>query len=109
MTPHSISPASRALLAAGLFFGVAAAQAASGFVVTPRQEGLVSPGMSQADVQQTLGRPAHNVQYHKEPGRTWTYSVAGNDNALFDVDFGSDGRVLEANQRMNLVPASHAR
>src|SRR5258706_4857995 len=51
----------RVLLAAGLLLGVAAAHAASGFAVTKNQEALVKPGMSTAEVQSALGRPAQDI------------------------------------------------
>jgi hypothetical protein len=59
--------------------------------------------MSRADVRAALGRPAHNVKYMAEPGRTWTYGVLGNgvpENTVFDVDFSADGRVLHASERV---------
>jgi outer membrane protein assembly factor BamE (lipoprotein component of BamABCDE complex) len=87
------------LLAAGLFVGVAAAQAASGVNITPVQEMRVTPGMTAAEVQQVLGRPARNIRYGAEPGRTFTYQVIGKDYTVFDVDFSADGRVVSTDER----------
>ena len=44
------------LLAAGLAFGAAAAQAASGVTITQSQEATVGVGMSASQVEQILGR-----------------------------------------------------
>jgi len=93
----------RALLAAGLLFGVVAAQAASGLTVKPSQETLVAPGMSTAAVLRALGRPSRNIHYGNEPGRTFTYQVIGKEDTLFDVDFGADGKVASVSERMNEV------
>ena len=92
----------RWLLAAGLAFGVAAAQGATGYNVTESQRGAVSYGMTSSEVQQILGRPAHIIMYRGAPGPTWTYTVLG---AVFgttelDVDFGSDGTVKSVGERV---------
>ena len=50
--------ATRWLLAAGLAFGIAAAQAAGGVTITQSQEATVGVGMSASQVEQILGRPA---------------------------------------------------
>ena len=94
-------PAPRLLLTGGLMFGAVAAQAASGFYISPADEQKVSVGMSQAEVMQVLGRPARNQHFMNEPGLTWTYEVpAGLDNhTLFDIDFGTDGKVASVNER----------
>ncbi len=101
MTLKLIPRTPRVLLAAGLLLGVAAAQAASGFTVTKSQEALVAPGMSAAEVQQALGRPEANIKYGNEPGRTFTYRVAGIEQTLFDVDFSADGKVASTSERMD--------
>ena len=46
-----------------------------------------------------LGRPAHNLKYVSEPGRTWTYGVQGSGSQVFDVDFSADGHVLSTDLR----------
>jgi hypothetical protein len=92
----------RWLLAAGLAFGVAAAQAAGGVTITQSQETKVVVGMSATEVQQTLGRPADIIKYRNESGPTWTYEVEGAPFGVteFDVDFGSDGKVVSVGERV---------
>lgn len=92
----------RWLLAAGLTFGVAAAQAASGVTITAGDEAKVAVGMSTTEVQQNLGRPADIVRYRNESGPTWTYEVDGAPFGVteFDVDFGSDGKVVSVGERV---------
>lgn len=85
--------------------GAAHAGMLSGYSVAPTQERLITAGMSQDEVKQTLGRPAHMARYGNEPGPTWSYdvntvTVGGADQTLFDVDFGADGRVVSAQERV---------
>lgn len=101
MTLRRISLAPRLWVAAGLVIGAAAAQAAGGFTVTQKQETGVSPGMSMEQVRQVLGPPESNIHYRNEPGPTYTYRVLGQDELLFDVDFGPDGLVKTKNERMD--------
>lgn len=93
---------SSCLLAAGLAFGAAAAQAASGVTITESQETRVAVGMSTAEVQQNLGRPADIVKYRNASGPTWTYEVVGAPFGMtdFDVNFGSDGKVASVGERV---------
>jgi outer membrane protein assembly factor BamE (lipoprotein component of BamABCDE complex) len=103
MSLKSLSPTLVKLLAATLVFAGTVAYAAAGFVVTAAQEKQIVTGMSRADVRAALGRPAHNLKYRNEPGRTWTYGVVGNgvsDQQVFDVDFSSDGKVLSTDERI---------
>ena len=102
MSLRFISLAPRLLVAAGLVMGAAAAQAAPGYWVTQQQETMVSPGMSMEQVRQALGPPERNVHYRSEPGPTYTYRVINEEEHLFDVDFGADGMVKTANERMDL-------
>ena len=90
------------LLAAGLAFGAAAAQAAGGVTITASDEAKVAVGMSATEVQQNLGRPADKVTYRNETGPTWAYNVDGAPFGVteFDVDFGSDGKVVSASERV---------
>ena len=91
------------LLATGLAFGTAEAQAASGITVTERQEAAITVGLSAPEVQQILGRPALIVRYRNALGPTWTYRVAGMlpfGPSEFDVDFGSDGNVAGTGTRI---------
>ncbi|HSI59434.1 MAG TPA: hypothetical protein VLA16_17865 [Ideonella sp.] len=95
--------ASRLLFAVGLAVGAIAAHAAGGVSVVPSQESLVQPGMSQAEVKQALGRPARHEKFMNEQGPTWTYDVATvetDGQTLFDVDFGADGKVVSATERI---------
>jgi outer membrane protein assembly factor BamE (lipoprotein component of BamABCDE complex) len=88
----------RTLLAVGALVAAAAAQAASGYVVTPQQEKSVRVGMTRDEVRATLGRPAHNMKYRTEPGRTWTYGVVGSDTKVFEVDFTADNKVSSTHE-----------
>jgi len=92
----------RWLLAAGIMFGAAATQAAGGVTVTERQETAVAVGMNATEVRQTLGRPAEIVKYRNEPGPTWSYDVVGAlfGVTMFDIDFGSDGKVASMSERV---------
>ncbi|OGB29295.1 MAG: hypothetical protein A3F78_19720 [Burkholderiales bacterium RIFCSPLOWO2_12_FULL_61_40] len=96
----------------GLAFGVIAANAQDGFTVSPYQESLVKPGMSKSEVQQVIGRPSRDQTYGVAPGSTWVYGIQGkvndgiteNSDTVFEVDFGSDGRVISAKERV--LPSS---
>ena len=90
------------LLAAGLAFGAAAAHAASGVSITQAQETRVAVGMTAAEVQQNLGRPANIEKYPYAPGPTWTYEVAGTPfgQTDFNIDFGSDGKVASLGENV---------
>jgi len=94
--------ATRWLLATGIAFGVAAVQAAGGVTITQSEEASVKVGMSMADVERVLGRPAHVVSYRTAPGPTWTYNVVGAPfgTTEFEVSFGADGKVVWANERI---------
>jgi outer membrane protein assembly factor BamE (lipoprotein component of BamABCDE complex) len=94
----------RSVIFALLLSGAALAQAAKGFTVDAKQQAAVKVGMTRDEVRGLLGRPAHNLKYRSEPGRTWTYGVvttdvAGQEN-VFDVDFSADGRVLSTDKRV---------
>jgi outer membrane protein assembly factor BamE (lipoprotein component of BamABCDE complex) len=93
------SRTSRTLLAAGLLFGVAAAQAATGFTVGQQDEAQIKVGMDAASVQQALGQPERVMRYGNEPGPTWEYRVQGSNATLFEVDFSADGKVASVDQR----------
>ena len=102
MTSKINQRAIRWLLAAGLAFGAAAAQAAGGVTITQSQEATVGVGMSASQVEQILGRPADIITYGRAPGPTWTYEVEGSPFGVteFDVDFGSDGKVMSVGERV---------
>lgn len=92
---------SRLIIASSLLLGFAAAHAASGFTVTPDQEKLITAGMTKSEVQQVLGHPALVEQFRNEPGPTLSYNVVGGADqfALFDVDFGANGKVVSVSER----------
>lgn len=69
--------------------------AAGGYSVTEREAQQIAAGMSPAQVQRLIGRPARNVQYRNEPGPLWSYTVSGMiDPTLFEIGFSADGKVL---------------
>ena len=80
----------------------ASAQAASGFNITQSDESKVAIGMDTNDVQRSLGPPARIFHYPRQPGPTWTYNVVGAPfgTTNFDVDFGADGKVVSAGERI---------
>ncbi|MDP3651391.1 MAG: outer membrane protein assembly factor BamE [Rhodoferax sp.] len=92
----------------GLALGAIVANAQDGFTVSPYQESLVKPGMSKSEVQQVIGRPSRDASYGVAPGSTWVYGITGrvndgiaeNNDTVFEVDFGSDGRVISAKERV---------
>src|SRR5258706_14248328 len=90
----------RVLVVAGLALGAALTQAAFGVLVTRTQEAAVKIGMSAAEVQQILGRPARDVTYNNASGPSWNYYVAGTvyGTTEFGVDFGRDGKVASARE-----------
>lgn len=90
----------RSLLGIGVLLASVAAQAAGGYTVTPQQEKSVRVGMSRDEVRQAIGRPAHNLKYRNEPGRTWTYGVVGSENKVFDIDFSPEGKVMSTSERV---------
>ncbi len=102
MSHPSVRPTIAKLLAATLILAAGLADAASGYVVTPAQEALVTVGMSRDAVRAALGRPAHNIKYPSEPGKTWTWGVVGTGSTpdkVFDVDFSADGKVAHTGER----------
>ena len=90
------------LLATGLAFGAAAAQGASGGTIAQSQEATVGVGMSATQIEQILGRPADIFRYGRAAGTTWTYEVnrAPFRMTEFDIDFGSDGKVMSVGERL---------
>ena len=77
-------------------------QAASGFNITQSDESKVSIGMDTADIQRSLGPPERVFRYPRQPGPTWTYNVVGAPFGItkFDIDFGADGKVVSASERI---------
>lgn len=106
MKLHISRTAKNTVLAACIVLSGASAFAAAGFTMAPAQEAQITVGLSRDEVRGMLGRPAHNMKYINEPGRTWTYGVVGKnvvENTVFDVDFSSDGKVLHANERVENI------
>jgi len=98
----ALTQTSRLIIASSLLLGFAAAHAStSGFTVTPDQEKLVTADMTVSEVQQALGHPALTEQFRNEPGQTLSYNVVGGADqfALFDVDFGANGKVASVSER----------
>jgi len=90
-------------LIAGTFCVVSAlAQAAGGFNITQSDESKIVIGMDTTEVQRSLGPPERIFRYPRQPGPTWTYNVVGAPFGItkFDVDFGADGRVASASERI---------
>ena len=88
---------------AGFALGIAAAaQAASGVSITESQEPAIAVGMTQSQVEQALGRPADVISYPFAAGPTWSYNVEDATFGVtsFDVDFGGDGKVTNAAERV---------
>jgi outer membrane protein assembly factor BamE (lipoprotein component of BamABCDE complex) len=103
MKTNSLKSPLRAALLVSALLVAAVAQAAAGFTVTAMQQTTIKAGMSREEVRSALGRPAHNVKYKAEPGRTWTYGVQGSPDMVFDIDFSSAGVVLSTSQRQELM------
>ena len=78
------------------------AQAASGFNITQSDESKVAIGMGTADVLRYLGPPERVFRYPGRPGPTWAYNVVAAPFGItkFDIDFGADGKVISANERI---------
>lgn len=95
----------RMFIGACLLLCAVVANAAQGFTIRSNQEKLIHIGMTRAEVLKAIGRPAHNVKYRNEPGRTWTYGLIGmdklNSNLVFDVNFGPDDKVLSVAERVD--------
>lgn len=90
------------IVAAAIASSGGLAEAATGYSITQAQEKKIAPGMTQGEVRETLGRPAAIVRYPNEAGPTWTYQVAGSPfgETEFDLDFGPDGRLRSASERV---------
>ena len=89
----------RPIVVAGLLLGATVAHAALGTTVMRTQENAVEIGMTGAEVQQALGRPARVVTYGNASGPSWNYYVSGTYFMTeFGVDFGPDGKVVKARE-----------
>jgi outer membrane protein assembly factor BamE (lipoprotein component of BamABCDE complex) len=85
-------------MAAVLMAAAALAHAAPGFTVQARDQQLVKAGMTQDEVRAALGTPSRRLQFPGLHTSTWTYQRPEVD-IVFDVDFGSDGKVTAAGER----------
>jgi hypothetical protein len=59
---------------------------------------LVTQGMTAAEVEAALGRPARRVHRGHAPEPIWLDDMTGGGGpmAAFDADFGADGKVASA-------------
>ncbi len=89
------------LVAVGIAFSAAAVQAAKGITVDRGQQLAVKVGMTTSEVRQILGRPANIFTYRNARGPSWVYDGV-NGATVFDIDFGSDGRVVAVGERVIL-------
>ncbi|MGB8339218.1 MAG: hypothetical protein WCD07_02550 [Burkholderiales bacterium] len=64
----------------------------------------VQKGMSMADVERILGKPAEDVTFplKKERVWTWRYQASPSLNRMFDVHFDTNGQVVETYRRDDL-------
>ena len=87
---------STACLLAALVLSSTVAQADNGFTISTSRESAITLGMSAAEVQQLLGRPARAVRYRNSPGPVWTYKVTDPlfGRTDFIIDFSADERVI---------------
>lgn len=87
--------------------GAIAAIGIAGFAqaknLSPSEYQQIHAGMSQEEVQQILGKPAHVERYALSQTTTWSYDTSAfNERAgdrVLDVDFGSDGKVISVGPR----------
>ena len=104
MKLHHLGAGFRSALFAVALCSAAIVQAASGFTVTAAQQNAIKVGMSRDEVRGLLGRPAHNIKYRAEPGRTWTYGIndgtTPDEASVFDIEFSADGRVVSKGKRV---------
>lgn len=96
---RTLSTLARTGAAFGLIAGAIAAQAAAGFTVSAADEQLVKVGMSQDEVRAAIGVPARNITFKATGLTTWTYQRADVET-VFDVDFGTNGKVTAAGGRL---------
>ena len=98
------SKTAQAILALALCGSAAVAEA--DVSISRSKESLVKPGMTPAEVQQALGRPAARFRYRSSDGATWTYNVVESTpgTVFFDVDFDANGKVASTRVRVNPSP-----
>ena len=66
--------------------------------ISPTQESMIQPGMSQAHVQALLGLPLHEFHFVKEGLTTLTYELPEQaaSGEVFEIDIDARGRVVHA-------------
>lgn len=74
----------------------------AGVTVVESQEASIKVGMTSAEVRQILGRPQRINQYRNQPGATYAYVLVGKYDTVFEVDFGSDGKVINTDERIEM-------
>ena len=91
---------SKAALIAIASLGIAGAVQAKD--LQPQDFNAVKAGMTQAQVEQALGKPVQARNFSLSNTSTWTYnttdSFSRNGDRVYDVDFGSDGKVISASE-----------
>jgi len=103
MRANSTSRLAQFVLAAGMVASVTLAHAAApGFTVQARDQQLVKVGMTQEDVRAALGTPARSLHLQAQNTTTWTYQRPEAE-IVFDVDFGTNGKVIAAGERQLYV------
>jgi len=92
----------RRLFVGALSVASVLAQAATGVNITQSEESRIAVGMDATEVERSLGRPERIFRYPGQPGPTWTYNVVGAPFGItkFDIDFGADGKVASASERI---------
>ena len=91
------------IIVAALAAAAFAAHAAHGFSVTRSQQAAVRIGMTSDEVRQVLGRPAQVFVFRNSPGPSWIYRTTIAGDSVFEIEFGADGRVISARER--IIPA----
>lgn len=80
--------------------------------ISPTQESMIRPGMSQARVQALLGLPSHAFHFVKEGVTTLTYELpeqAAASGQVFDIDIDARGRVVHATELVEVAGRRSAR
>jgi outer membrane protein assembly factor BamE (lipoprotein component of BamABCDE complex) len=106
MSKNKLIKSALIAVSAGFLLSTGVAFAATGYTIKRADEAQIKIGMDKDEVRRILGRPAHNMKYRNEPGRSWTYGVLDLDanlmetNTEFDIDFDSAGKVVKFQERI---------
>ena len=69
----------------------------------PQEQMLISAGMSQAQVEQAIGKPARMQHFGLSNTTTWSYNTTDyferSGDRIYEVDFGPNGMVISAGAR----------